>query len=624
MGRFSSGCADCFPGLLQPLLSNRWIVSAIARELASDTPLKAWARALTLTSSIGRNPNRTLPTQLGELAASFGGNIALVGEDETLTYRELSERANRFAHWAREQGLKPGDVVCLVMHNCPTYLAAWLGITRVGAVVSLINTNLVGDSLAHAIHVAAPKCVIVDSLLADALAAAISLLDEQAPCWIYGSARQGMARLESVLDRQPTTPLSMDECAPPSTRDPALYIYTSGTTGLPKAAVVRHHRLLQWSYWFAGLLDTSERDRMYNCLPMYHSIGGVVAVGSVLVSGGSIVLRRKFSARTFWDDVVESECTLFQYIGELCRFLVNSPPHALEREHRLRIACGNGLRPDIWESFQSRFGIPRILEFYAATEANFSLYNCEGKPGAVGRIPPFLAHRFPIALVAFDTETGEPARDESGRCRACRVNEIGEAIGRIVSDGSSPESQFDGYTDRLATDRKILRNVFAEGDAWFRSGDLMRRDAAGFFHFVDRVGDTFRWKGENVSASEVAEAVCAWPQVREAVVYGVEVPGHDGRAGMAAVVVDDSLDLTEFRNHLTSRLPEYGRPLFLRLLGAIETTGTFKPKKQDLVRAGFDPLATTDALFVNDRTTGAFVRIDATLVNDIRSGRFRL
>jgi fatty-acyl-CoA synthase len=282
------------------------------------------------------------------------------------------------------------------------------------------------------------------------------------------------------------------------------------------------------------------------------------------------------------------------------------------------------LRPDIWESFQSRFAIPRILEFYAATEANFSLYNCEGKPGAIGRIPPYLAHRFPIALVAFDAERGEPVRDESGRCRKCHVNEIGEAIGRIVSDGSSPESQFDGYTDRSATDRKILRNVFADGDAWFRSGDLMRRDAAGFFYFVDRVGDTFRWKGENVSTGEVADAVCAWPEVREAVVYGVEVPGYDGRAGMAAVVIEDSLDLAGFHDHLATRLPDYARPLFVRLIGEIETTGTFKPKKHDLVRAGVDPQATTDALFVNDRTTGAFVRIDAALFNDIRSGRFRL
>jgi fatty-acyl-CoA synthase len=512
------------------------------------------------------------------------------------------------------------------MQNCPDYLAAWLGITRTGAVASLINTNLVGDSLAHAIRTAAPKCIVVGADLADAVAAANASLELGLPCWIHGDGPRGhgMDRVDLALDSQSPVALSTSECALPSTRDPALYIYTSGTTGLPKAAVVSHHRVLQWSYWFAGMLDAHEDDRMYNCLPMYHSVGGVVAIGSMLVRGGSVVIRRKFSARSFWEDVASTECTMFQYIGELCRFLVNMPRSPKECDHRIRIACGNGLRPDIWESFQSRFSIPRILEFYAATEANFSLYNCEGKLGAIGRIPAFLAHRFPIALVAFDHQVGEPARDERGFCRRCAVDEVGEAIGKIATEAASPESQFDGYTDRAATDRKILRNVFAEGDAWFRSGDLMRRDAAGFFYFVDRVGDTFRWKGENVSTSEVTEAVCSWHQVHDAVVYGVQTPGFDGRAGMVAIVSDSELDLDGFRKHLTTRLPDYACPVFVRLLREIETTSTFKPKKQDLVRSGFDPNETSDALFVNDRAAGKFVSLDTALFERIQSGGVRL
>lgn len=591
---------------------------------AADTPAKAWARALSLTSAIGRNPASTLPVQIGDFAQAFGDNIALVGEDEALTYRDLVGRVNRFARWALEQDLTKGDVVCLVMHNCPTYLAAWLGITRVGAIVALVNTNLVGDSLAHAIRVANPKCLLVGSDLAEAVAESVASIETPPACWIYRGSFPGMASVDAVLGRQSPEALTESECEPPTTRDHALYIYTSGTTGLPKAAVVSHHRLLQWSYWFAGLLGTGENDRMYNCLPMYHSIGGVVAIGSVLVRGGSVVLRRKFSARTFWDDIIRTECTLFQYIGELCRFLVNLPSHPREREHRLRIACGNGLRPDIWESFQARFAIPQILEFYAATEANFSLYNCEGRPGAIGRIPPFLAHRFPIALVAFDAEKGEPVRGEDGACRACLVDEVGEAIGKIANDGSSPESRFYGYTDRAATERKVLRNVFAAGDTWFRSGDLMRRDASGFYHFVDRVGDTFRWKGENVSTGEIADAICSWPAVRDAVVYGVEVPGYDGRAGMAAIVAEPELDLNELWAHLGTRLPEYARPVFVRLMSELETTGTFKPKKQDLVRAGFDPNATTDALFAYDRGAKTFVQIDPVVLSSIHCGRFRL
>ena len=593
---------------------------------ASDTPSKAWARALAYTASIAGNPGRTFPTLINELAETFGDRPALMDEDTALTFRQLAGRVNQFARWTMAQGVGRGDVVCLVMQNSADYLAAWLGITRTGAVAALVNTNLVGASLAHAMRTASPKCIVASADLADAVVAAAASFESAAPCWIHGSEPPTgeLELLDPALAVLSSEPLAESECATPSTRDRALYIYTSGTTGLPKAAVVTHHRVLQWSYWFAGLLDTDENDRMYDCLPMYHSVGGVVAVGSLLVRGGSVVIRRKFSARAFWDDITRTECTLFQYIGELCRFLVNMPPHPCEREHRIRIACGNGLRPDIWESFKSRFAIPRIVEFYAATEANFSLYNCEGKPGAIGRIPAFLAHRFPTALVAFDQQTGEPVRDHRGFCRRCGVDEVGEAIGRIGNDVSAPESQFHGYTDNAASDRKVLRNVFAEGDAWFRSGDLMRRDAAGFFYFVDRVGDTFRWKGENVSTGEVADAVSTWHQVREAVVYGVEVPGFDGRAGMVAIVSDGVLDLDGFRRHLATRLPDYACPIFIRLIRAIETTETFKPKKQDLVRVGFDPNETTDPLFVNLRETDAFVPLDADLFERIRSGRIRL
>lgn len=600
-------------------------VHSLTHAAATDTPSKAWARALTLTAPIALNPSLTLPIRIAKFAETYGERVALIGEDEVLSYRALAERSNRYARWAIDQGLRHGDVVCLVMHNCPDYFAAWLGITRVGAIAALINTNLVGESLAHAIGVASPRSVIVSAELASSVAAIQSMLDSSVRCWVRGASAARMESLDVALQDQSPAPVAESECELPNTRDRALYIYTSGTTGLPKAAVVSHHRVLQWSYWFAGLLDASEHDRMYNCLPMYHSVGGVVAIGSVLVCGGSIVLRRRFSARAFWDDIASHECTLFQYIGELCRFLLNSSPVPREREHHIRIACGNGLRGDIWRAFQSRFAIPRILEFYAATEANFSLYNCEGKPGAIGRIPPFLAHRFPIALAAFDFETGEPIRDERGLCRACGVDEVGEALGKIASESSSaPETRFDGYADSAATERKVLRDVFTRGDAWFRSGDLMRRDAQGYFYFVDRVGETFRWKGENVATAEVAAAVCEWPGVKEAVVYGVSTPGYDGRAGMMAIVADRDLDLTGLLAHLTSRLPEYARPVFVRILREMESTSTFKPKTQDLIRIAFDPHATTDPLYVRDRVSDGFIRLDGALFARIQSGEFRL
>jgi fatty-acyl-CoA synthase len=369
---------------------------------------------------------------------------------------------------------------------------------------------------------------------------------------------------------------------------------------------------------------------MYDCLPMHHSVGGVVATGALLVRGGSVVIREKFSASEFWNDVSDWDCTLFQYIGELCRYLVNAPSHPRERKHCLRLACGNGLRADIWQEFQSRFEIPRILEFYAATEGNMSLYNVEGKVGAIGRVPPFLTHRFPLALVKFDSSTGEPARDAGGRCMRCTTNETGEALGKIdngTAQHGSPGGEFEGYTSATDTERKILRDVFEPGDAWFRTGDLMRMDGAGFFYFVDRVGDTFRWKGENVATSEVVAALMAFPGVRDASVYGVAVPGTEGAAGMAALVADGALDFVKLREHLQRRLPPYARPLFLRLTDRIDATATFKPNKTVLAREGFDRTVVRDALYFDDPqqgAQGAYVPLDAPLYERIDSGQMRL
>ena len=307
---------------------------------------------------------------------------------------------------------------------------------------------------------------------------------------------------------------------------------------------------MMWSYWFAGLADITADDRMYDCLPMYHSVGGIVAIGAALVNGGSVVLQERFSARQFWDDVARWDCSLFQYIGELCRYLAAAPPHPAERAHRLRLACGNGMSADVWRAFEKRFAIARILEFYAATEGNFSLYNVEGKVGAIGRVPSFLMARNPVALVRFDFDADQPLRGADGFCVRCGCDEPGEAIGRISRDGRDLSARFEGYTSAADTEKKILRNVFAPGDAYMRSGDLMRLDAQGFYYFVDRIGDTFRWKGENVATLEVASALCACPGVVEAVVYGVAAPGAEGRAGMALLGVEGGLDLAEVARHM--------------------------------------------------------------------------
>ena len=507
------------------------------------------------------------------------------------------------------------------MANCPDYLAIWLGLSGIGVTVALINTNLRGELLAHSINLVAPRCVIAGGTLRDAVNEVRARLPAALECWVNGPGGGDLPRLDFAIASLPGEPPAPAEFRAPSLQERALCIYTSGTTGLPKAANVSHLRLMQWSHWFAGLVDVQPEDRMYNCLPLYHSVGGVVATGATLVGGGAVVLRERFSASDFWQDVVAERCTLFQYIGELCRYLVNSPHRPEETQHRLRLACGNGLRAEVWNEFQKRFHVPQILEYYAATEGNFSLYNCEGKPGAIGRIPPFLAHRLPVALVKFDVDSGAPARDPSGHCTRCAVGDVGEALGQIVS--ASGVTRFEGYTDARASDKKVLRDVFTAGDAWYRTGDLMRQDEHGFFYFVDRVGDTFRWKGENVSTTEVEAVIASCPGVSEVAVYGVPVPQSDGRAGMAALVVGKDFDLRQLRQ-AAARLPVYARPLFLRLVPAIELTGTFKLRKQELALAGYDIGRVTDALYIEDSARQAYVPLDADVYQRLQAGALRL
>jgi fatty-acyl-CoA synthase len=587
------------------------------------SPLKAWVRALERTAAIERDRSLTLPVLVGQLAERFGEAPALVSSASSFSYRQLAAACNRYARWGLSRGLGSGDTVCLVMANCPEYLAIWLGLSGIGATVALINTNLRADLLAHSLNLVAPRCVIAGDSLSAAVCAVRPLLAAGVECWVSGVAGADLPPLDEAIAPLSGEPLGAAEIpAAPALEDRALYIYTSGTTGLPKAANVSHYRLMQWSHWFAGLIDVQPADRMYDCLPMYHSVGGVVAIGATLVGGGAVVLRERFSASSFWKDVAAERCTLFQYIGELCRYLLLNPPEEAESRHALRLACGNGLRAEVWAEFRQRFRIPQILEYYASTEGNFSLYNCEERAGAIGRIPPFLAHRLPVALVRFDLESGTPARNAEGRCMRCAPQEPGEALGQILDAHGS--SRFEGYTDAAASAKKILRDVFVAGDAWYRTGDLMRQDEQGFFYFVDRIGDTFRWKGENVSTTEVAGVIAACPGVADAAVYGVSVPGTEGRAGMAALVAGEGLDLGRLRSALIERLPAYARPLILRIVNAIELTGTFKLRKTELALEGYDPTRVRDALYLDDAARGAYVPLDAQLYARLQTGKLRI
>jgi fatty-acyl-CoA synthase len=586
--------------------------------------LKGALRTLKLTTPIAKNPTRVFPYVIDDLADRFNEAPALLSDRERFTYRRLAERSNRYSRWALAQGLNKGETVCLLMPNRPEYMAIWLGITRVGGVVSLLNTNLSGASLAHCINIVEPKHVIVASELGSTFATTRLHLATNARVWSHGDGAPEFARVDKEIEGLSGERLLPAERRALTIEDRALYIYTSGTTGLPKAANINHYRLMLASHGFAGAMGTTSSDRMYVCLPLYHTTGGVCAVGSALVAGGSVAIRERFSAREFWDDIVRWDCTLFQYIGELCRYLLHTPPNPNETKHRIRLCCGNGLRPDVWPEFQKRFRIPHVLEFYAATEGNVAMFNFEGKQGAVGRIPWFVAHRFPTAVVRFDVEKEQPVRNAEGFCIPCEPNEVGEAIGKILNDPAKPSSRFEGYANQADTEKKIHRNVFETGDAWFRTGDLMKKDENGYFYFVDRIGDTYRWKGENVATSEVSEAISTFPGINEANVYGVAIAGQEGRAGMVALVPDGNLDLPAFRAHVVSNLPEYARPLFLRIKSEIDVTGTFKQKKVDLVRQGFDPTGTGDPIYFNDPASASFVRLDKDLYERIQAGQVRV
>src|SRR5688500_2684708 len=324
-------------------------------------------RALSKVTKIVKNPGRTYPDVVRDLAAQHGDRPALISDRETLSYRQYDERANQYARWALQNGIRKGDVVALMMPNRPEYLAVWLGIARAGGVTALLNTNLTGPALAHCVNIVPPKHVIVDQAVIVGFRTAQAHLNGGPVLWCYGGAPAGYLRLDIELDRLSSDAIPDRELPKLTIEDRCLFIYTSGTTGLPKAANINHYRVQSIMFGFNAAMRMTKDDRIYVCLPLYHTSGGVLAAGAALTAGACVVMRERFSASTFWDDIVRHDCTIFQYIGELCRYLLNCPTHPLETSHRIRLACGNGLRPDIWADFQRRFRIPKILEWYAAT-----------------------------------------------------------------------------------------------------------------------------------------------------------------------------------------------------------------------------------------------------------------
>ncbi|ACL95849.1 long-chain-acyl-CoA synthetase [Caulobacter vibrioides] len=583
--------------------------------------LKGLSRTLKRVKTIAPDSPNLICDDLEAAVDKWGPRPAITFEGKTITYADLDAMANRYAHWAKGLGLTRGQTVALFMPNRIEYLAIWYGLTKVGVATALINNQLTGAALAHCLTISQAMHCIVDAETSPCFEDVKGQLERHMQQWVLGPVhddqRDLLKALKSCSQLRPDRETAREGL---TASDTALYIYTSGTTGLPKAARITHMRAQLYMRGFAGSTGAKDTDRIYITLPLYHATGGLCALGAALLNGGSVVLRKKFSATHFWPEIVAEQCTMFVYIGELCRYLANQPEHELERAHKLRMIFGNGLRADVWDDMLDRFKVGDVLEFYGATEGNVSFFNFDGKRGAIGRIPSYLRKKFNIRIVKFDVETETPIRGPDGCCIEAGPEEVGECIGHI---GSDARSNFTGYADKAATEKKVLHDVFEKGDAWFRTGDLMKVDHDGYIYFIDRIGDTFRWKGENVATSEVAERLAGFEGVLEVNVYGVKVGDLDGKAGMASLVTEGDFDLEAFAKYVDEALPSYARPLFVRLQKAIETTGTFKYRKIDLVNEGFDPSKTKDPLYFRDPAKG-YVKITKTICAKIEGGGFRL
>ncbi|CAO3683836.1 unnamed protein product [Umbelopsis ramanniana] len=532
-----------------------------------------------------------------EKLAAHPDKIFVIFENESWTFRDMDRASSRIARWFQSKGIKKGDVVCMMHQNHPSLFVAQFGLMKIGAIPALINNQLTDAALIHCVKVAKSSFFLVDPVYAGAVQPCVKeLSDLGIEIWGFGEHEPSMPFAETLtrdaLSRFSDAEISEEYIENAEYGEPAMLIYTSGTTGLPKPAIVEHTRMNFAGISYMNIHGVHGTDRVYCCLPLYHSSGQIVATAVAITSGATLVLGRKFSVTKFWEECIRYDVTVMVYIGEICRYLLSQPFNPAENKHRVRMAYGNGMRPDVWNRFRDRFGVGKISEFYGATEGPSSLFNPntnEFGSGAVG-FRGFLTRTLTgeLKIIKIDPISEDPVRDKHGYCVECGSDEPGELLVLIKKGGPL---EFKGYyKNEQATNKKILTHVFAKGDAYFRTGDLLKLTKDGFFIFGDRVGDTFRWKGENVSTAEVAQVLGVYPGIAEANVYGTEVPHHDGRAGMAAIVMQDGakMDFRDFYNFAKQRLPKYAIPLFLRFVPAMEMTGTFKQRKVEYRNQGID------------------------------------
>ncbi len=597
----------------------------IAKEIAATlVELPTMAR---LAKELKLRPMSThdcFATRVEATAERFTEHTAVIFEGQTQTWGEFNEHANRYAAAFRALGLVRGDAVSVIMENRIELLSTIIALNKLGVTAALINTNLVGRPLIHCISITNSRMCIFGEERLDAIADVRSDDDLE-------GIENYLFVPDAALATCPNWARDLEEDAegedsgnPPETGqvtlgDIALYIFTSGTTGLPKASVVSNRRfLLAASMSAKGGLKCDENDCIYLCLPLYHATGLFLGAGASFCSGASMFIRRRFSASNFLIEVREHGATCFIYIGELCRYLLNTPEREDDYKNPLGTMMGNGLRPDVWHAFKERFGVRRVAELYGSSEGNVGFINLLNKDCTVGMTS------LPMALVKYDVDADEILRNNKGHCIKVSRGEPGLLLGKITKN-----TEFEGYTSAEDTEQKILRDAFNKGDAWFNTGDLMKTVNVGFamglphYQFVDRVGDTFRWKSENVSTNEVGEIINGHAQVAFCNVYGVELPRADGRAGMASMVLADDveeLDIDSFSAHVNEQLPAYARPVFLRIQRDMDTTGTFKMVKGDLRKEGYDLGQISDVIYVLKPRSSIYELLDPVFAATLRAG----
>ncbi|XP_037339616.2 long-chain fatty acid transport protein 2 [Pungitius pungitius] len=560
-----------------------------------------------------------------EQTAAHPDKIFVAFESESYSYAYTDRRSNRTANALQSQpGYKPGDTVALFMGNEPAFMFTWLALAKLGSPVALLNHNIRTKSLLHCFNCCKAKVLIAAPELKEAVRDVLPSLKEQGVTVLLMAKHcdtPGIKSFSDEVDEASDASLPRHLRSHITFKSPAVYIYTSGTTGLPKAAVVNQNRLLT-ALAVLSANGVTSNDVIYLNLPLYHTAGFIVGFIGAIETGSTIVLKRKFSASQFWDDCRKYNVTVVQYIGEVMRYLCSTSKKENDKEHKVRLAIGNGIRAEIWREFLNRFGNIQVREFYASTEGNVGFLNYAGKIGAIGRVNFFHQKLFPFTLIRYDTERDEPIRDANGFCVESPKGETGLLVSKITNI-----APFVGYAqNEEQTERKRLRDVLKKGDLYFNSGDLMRIDKDNFIYFQDRVGDTFRWKGENVATNEVSDILTLCDCLKEANVYGVQVPGHEGRVGMAAVTVKEGSQFEGSRvyNHLVNYLPSYARPRFIRIQNEVEVTATFKQMKVKLVEESFDPRRIQHPIYILDDKEKSYIPLTAQVYSSIISGNIKL